>query len=124
MNLALSLILIQSMGIVGVALGTAIPQFIVMTVLLPILVNRKVDFSMTLYLRNVYFLPLLASIPFAFVTWYMNQYFPTDSLLEFFSQVAAGLLVYFMSVVIISLSAAERVEYFGLARKFLSGKSS
>ena len=53
-NLVLSLVLIKSLGIVGVALGTAIPQVIIMAVILPMLTIRVVGSTVTEFVQQAY----------------------------------------------------------------------
>lgn len=122
-NLCLSLILIQYMGITGVALGTAIPQLLLMVIVLPILVSRKLELSLSRYAFQVYALPFLSSIPFVMLSYYVNQHYPTDSLAIFFLQVLAILPVYLISVITICLSKEEKLIIWGIFKKLIRRKS-
>ena len=118
-NLTLSLMLVNYLGIVGVALGTAIPQVIIMAIILPLLVSRDVQFSFRTYAVEVYILPLFASLPFLVLTYYMATVHPAESLLTFFLQVLLMLPVYIISVGLICLNNIQRLELWHTLRRFL-----
>lgn len=50
-NLAISIILVQFYGIVGVAIGTAIPMLFIKVIVQPIYVSRAIDISLTDYIK-------------------------------------------------------------------------
>lgn len=52
-NLGLSIVLVRPFGILGVAIGTAIPMAVTSIVFLPLLIARTLDVSVVLYLRRV-----------------------------------------------------------------------
>jgi O-antigen/teichoic acid export membrane protein len=87
-NLVLSIILIHYLGLVGVALGTAIPHTLLVFVILPAITARIVGMSLTSYAGQVYVRPLLAAIPYCAGAYWFNAYLPAGSLLTFFAQVA------------------------------------
>ena len=118
-NLSLSLILVQTMGIVGVAIGTAIPHILLMSIILPILVARNIGLSGRLYIINVYAKPLAASIPFALFCYTVDLFIPKQSLLFFFLQVSLIIPTYFLGVWFICLDKEERFNYQSIARRFL-----
>jgi O-antigen/teichoic acid export membrane protein len=60
-NVVLSIALARSLGIVGVAIGTAVPAALVHAVLLPRLVLRRYDLPLAPYLLGVWARPLAAS---------------------------------------------------------------
>lgn len=118
-NLALSLILVNYLGIIGVALGTAIPQFFIMTLLLPIMSSRIMDISLRKYWSQVYVLPLLAALPFAGFSSYININYPAQSLSMFFLQILLMLPVYVISVAFICFSQYERSSIWSMAKRFM-----
>jgi len=61
-NLLLSLVLVRSYGLVGVALGTLIPAVMIQGFLQPIFVCRVLEISLGAYLRQVMLPPLLATM--------------------------------------------------------------
>lgn len=124
LNLTISLVLIQSFGIIGVAFGTAIPQIALMVIMLPILARKHLKFSMAHFLTQVYALPLLASVPFILLSIWINSSFPTQSLLVFFLQVIMMLPVYLLFVVAICFNKQDRRHYWGMISQFIPGKSA
>jgi len=123
-NLGLSMVLVNYMGIAGVALGTAIPQFFLMTIMLPVLAGREMRLSMTQYWSQVYISPLLASLPFVGITLFASTELPTQSLLIFFIQLTLMLPIYIISVSIVCFSSEERATYWAMVRRLVSPKST
>lgn len=107
-NLTLSIILVQKMGIVGVALGTAISHFVVVLALLPSLIKQLVGVSITRYFMGTYARALVASIPFALGAFWIRLNWQARNLLEFFAQVAVLCILYGLSVLAIGLDKEER----------------
>lgn len=60
-NLVLSLILVQSMGIVGVAYGTAIPQMIIYLVVFPLVLYRILGEKLSRFYKTALFSAMTAS---------------------------------------------------------------
>jgi O-antigen/teichoic acid export membrane protein len=88
-NIALSVILAQQFGIVGVALGTAIPLSVTAFVVLPMHVCRTVGMSVLDYAR-AYMPPLFALIPMIAV-WTVEGFLPSStSLLRELGFIALG----------------------------------
>jgi len=107
-NLALSLTLIKALGIVGVALGTAIPQVILMAIVLPILTIRVIGSTLVKFVHQAYLLPLGASIPFAVSCYLLNQRLPAESLFGFMAQLVMLGPIFVAGVWFIALSNADR----------------
>ena len=87
-NLVLSVVLVQRIGLAGVALGTAIPSAIVVTVVLPLIAGRVVGTSLPYFYQQAYVRPLLAVAPFALVALWVRVEFPATDLVGFFARVA------------------------------------
>lgn len=121
-NLTLSLILVNYLGIIGVALGTAIPQTLLMVIVLPILTRKIMHFSIGFFISQVYLLPLVASIPFIFLTYIASVHFKTDSLLIFFLQLLAMIPVYIISVIALCFNRKDRKMYWDLIVRFMPGR--
>jgi O-antigen/teichoic acid export membrane protein len=66
-NLVLSIVLVQSIGIEGVALGTAIPNIIGSSALI-VYICRTLDVGVFRYLRSTFVAPLLAALPLC-IAW-------------------------------------------------------
>jgi hypothetical protein len=63
-NLGLSLALVKPLGIVGVALGTAIPALLSDAVWLPVVICRLYSIRIVDYVRQAYLPPILSAIVF------------------------------------------------------------
>ncbi len=74
-NLAISLALVRSYGLLGVALGTLLPAVVVQGVLQPMFVCRSLDISCRAYCRQVLLRPGLVGvvlIPFLLTFWVIS----------------------------------------------------
>ena len=74
-NIALSIALVRPYGIVGDALGTAIPLAVTMIFFLPGHVCKQLQIRLTTYLREAYFLPLIVCVPLTLALLLMKQWF-------------------------------------------------
>jgi len=93
-NLLLSLLLVRRFGIVGVAVGTAIPLTCTSLFFLPRHLCRVLDVPLTTFLRRAYGLPLALCIPLAGVLVIAKHEFPTHSYGGLLLHVACGGVVY------------------------------
>jgi len=113
-NLILSVILVRSMGIVGVAIGTAIPHLVTVIVVLPVAICRAVGVSVMHYFRTVYVGPMVAAIPFGATCWAIQDRFPPEGLATYFLQIAVALPVYAITVWLVGLQREERADLRGI----------
>jgi O-antigen/teichoic acid export membrane protein len=74
-NLGLSILLVRPYGIIGDALGTAIPLTCSMVFFMPGHLCRKLGIRMRTYLREAYMLPLLLSAPLVVTLLLMHRWF-------------------------------------------------
>lgn len=107
-NLLLSIILVQTLGLVGVALGTAIPSAIVVMLVLPAVAGRMVGVGVLRFYENAYLRPLLAITPFVVAAYWVRDAYPATSLLGFFLRVGALLLLYVPVAFALVLDSTER----------------
>jgi O-antigen/teichoic acid export membrane protein len=107
-NLLLSIILVQTMGLVGIALGTAIPSAIVVMLVLPAVAGRMVGVHVLRFYENAYLRPLLAITPFAMAAYWVRDAYAATSLLGFFLRVGALLLLYLPFAFALVLDSTER----------------
>ncbi len=107
-KLALSIYLVQSMGIVGVAVATAISHSVVVLLLLPVLVSRLVELRISQYIVGVYLRPMLAAAPFLVGAMCVRIYLPARNLIEFFAEVAGLCVVYLATAYFLALDSDER----------------
>jgi O-antigen/teichoic acid export membrane protein len=90
-NLVMSIVLVRTMGIFGVAWGSTIPNLIVCFLFWPWYMRRTLQIPVRQYVASTWGWPLLAMVPFALGTYLIERIFPASNLLLFFSQVAATL---------------------------------
>ena len=94
LNLLLSLLLVRRLGIVGVALGTAIPLACTSLFFLPRHLGHILDVPFGALLIRIYRLPLILCIPLTGVLWAVNHEFPAHRYREVLLQIACGGIVY------------------------------
>jgi O-antigen/teichoic acid export membrane protein len=119
MNLALSILLVRTMGLAGVALGTAIPSVLVSVFVLPAIAGRSVSVTLLDFLENAYLRPLAAIVPFAVAALWVRAEYPASGLVGFFLRILALLLIYVPCAFLLVLNAEERrliLGRIGLAR--------
>lgn len=104
----LSVVLARSMGLVGVALGQAIPHVLLVTLVLPCLLRSILGLPVSKYLAGVYVRPLLAAIPFTLGALWIETHVHLANLIEFGVAIALLLLVYAPCVYAIGLTGEER----------------
>lgn len=93
-NLALSIFLLHYYGILGVALGTAIPLMLTSTLFLPQHLCRILDVSIWRFVREVFLVPLLLCLPLAIVLCLLQYIAPAHTVLQLLRVGLAGGLVY------------------------------
>jgi O-antigen/teichoic acid export membrane protein len=86
-NLALSVWLLPTMGIVGVAWGTTIPSIVSSVLFWPWLARHALDVPVASYVENLWIRPWVAVVPFALGTYVVERLWPATTLVGFFAQV-------------------------------------
>jgi O-antigen/teichoic acid export membrane protein len=81
-NLILSIALVRPMGIVGDALGTAIPLSFTCLVFLPRHMKKQIGVPVGTFLRDAYMLPILLNIPFVGALLLANRFFYPRNLIQ------------------------------------------
>jgi len=107
-NLVLSIVLVKTVGLVGVALGTAIPSAVMVVVILPAIAARLVGTTPLEIYKQAYLRPLLAVAPFAVGACWIRDTYPADGLTGFFVRILLLLLVYLPCAFAIVLNSTER----------------
>jgi O-antigen/teichoic acid export membrane protein len=115
-TIGLSLYWIHSLGLQGVALGTAIPNLVTTWLVFPwtmrqVLGTRRRDLWVRIWLR-----PIAALIPFMAVTYAIERTWTAHHLLTFFAGVAVALPVAAAGAWFIGFSSGDRREYAAHAR--------
>jgi len=114
LNLGLSIILIQYMGVVGVAIGTAVPHILVSVIVFPLLAKKVSDLPLRHYFIESIGRPMLAIVPFALLAITIKETIAINSLFSFFFYVAILLVVYFgisMYIVVLPKERAAILQY-------------
>lgn len=88
-NLVLSIILVQSWGVVGVAWGTALPDLAASFLFWPWYVRRTLNIRVREYVACIWLRPFGALLPFGLATYALETFWPAGNLLVFFLQVGA-----------------------------------
>jgi len=93
-NLVLSLILVRKFGIVGDAVGTAIPLTCTILFFLPHHLCRLLKLRLGSYLRHAFLLPFGLTIPLICVLLLLRRWFVPHHYLQLAEQMAIALAVY------------------------------
>lgn len=123
-KVVLSLALIPTYGILGAALGTAVPEILASLVLIPILVTHFVGVPLVLYLRQAFFCPLASLIPTVALVLTLKTLAPPTSWLILATEVAAGLVLYTATAVRFCLDGPQRATLTGYLKRTCRGAAA
>ncbi len=107
-NVALSVLLVPHYGVVGSALGTVIPQVIMTLLVGPWYVRRQLGVPLTTFWMNTHVRPVLAIVPFAIASYYIEHVWGAPNLVVYFGQVALTLPLAAVGAWIVALTPEER----------------
>ena len=93
-NLILSIALVPSMGIVGDALGTAIPLGFTYLVFMPRHLHKQIGVPVGTFLREAYTLPFLLTLPLVGTLLLANRFFNPRNLVQLVLETLAASSVY------------------------------
>jgi O-antigen/teichoic acid export membrane protein len=93
-NIILSVVLVRHFGIVGDAVGTAIPLLCTCLFFLPRHLCRKLQVPVLTFVREAYLFPFLFCIPMVLALLFMQRLFYAHSYGPLLVQVLAGSAVY------------------------------
>jgi O-antigen/teichoic acid export membrane protein len=114
-NLILSIIFVRYWGIVGDALGTAIPLTCSMLFFMPQHLCKKLDVRLGTFLRESYTLPFLLCLPLIAVLLLMQRWFVPHNYRQLGLQLLIAGIVYGLGILWAALSNhALRVSEFAL----------
>jgi O-antigen/teichoic acid export membrane protein len=97
-NLILSIVLLRRYGVIGVAIGTAVPQLCTSILFLPQHLCRILGIRLRTFLSQAYFVPLLLCMPLIAEMLLVRHFSVAHTYLELAAQVAAGGLLYGMGL--------------------------
>jgi O-antigen/teichoic acid export membrane protein len=107
-NIVMSVVLVQVLGLVGVALGTLLSHVAIAAVVLPLTTVGVVKVRLSSYYVSTYGRPLLGAIPFGLACYWINAYIVPASLVTFFASVGAAMPLYLIGVWFVALTIGER----------------
>jgi O-antigen/teichoic acid export membrane protein len=93
-NVILSIVLIRYWGIVGDAIGTAIPLTLTSVFFLPLYICRMLKVPLKDFLSEAYLAPLALCMPLVAALLFLRHRFHPHNYLQLGAEVAAGSLVY------------------------------
>ena len=93
-NLILSVTLVRPYGIIGDALGTAIPLACSMVFFMPGHLCRQLGIRLSTYLREAFVLPLIVSAPLVLTLLLMRRWFVAHNYWQLGIQLLVGAIVY------------------------------
>jgi O-antigen/teichoic acid export membrane protein len=97
-NLILSIALVPVWGVVGDALGTAIPLCCTFLVFMPRHLKKQLGVPVSSFVRQAYSLPLLLNLPLLGVVWLANRFFTPRNLIQLVMEIGAAFLIYGIGV--------------------------
>ncbi len=97
-NLVLSILLVRKYGIIGDAIGTAIPLTFTMLLFLPHHLCKILKLRLFSYIRHAFVLPALMTVPLVIVLLLLHRWFVPHHLVQLVFQVGIGLFVYGIGV--------------------------
>jgi len=122
-NLGLSIVLVRSMGIVGVAWGTTIPELLFSAVFWPWFMSKTLHIPVLQFIRSAWMRPIVALVPFAICTYLIERGWTARNVLEFFLQVAAALIAAFLGCWFLCVSKTDREAVGKTVRAFASART-
>jgi len=93
-NLLLSLVLVRKLGVIGVALGTAIPLLLTSVAFLPRHLCNILKIPLSAFVRRAYGLPFALCIPLAAAMWFTSHQITSVGYVGIIVQLGIGGLVY------------------------------
>lgn len=108
-NLFFSVLFCLKFGVIGVAVGTAIPSLVVNLILIPMHLSKVTGVRLRHYYLSGWGRPLLASVPFGILSYWLHLTRPASSLIGLALEVVLSLPLY---VVVLALVFAPEIRTF------------
>jgi O-antigen/teichoic acid export membrane protein len=93
-NLILSIVLVRRIGVIGDAIGTAVPLSFTALYFTPRYLSRLLQIRVRTALRESYLLPLLLCVPLVATLLAMRHWLPVHHLLPLLAEIIVAMLVY------------------------------
>ena len=97
-NLILSIALVPPLGVIGDALGTAIPMYCTFLFFIPRHLKKQLGVPVRSFVRQAYLLPLLLNLPLVGVVWLANRFFTPRNLIQLVMEIGAAFFIYGIGV--------------------------
>jgi O-antigen/teichoic acid export membrane protein len=98
-NVALSILLLRRYGILGVAVGTAIPLLVTSVVFLPVHVCRLVDLRLSEYVRDAHLYPAMLSATLGACLWLVGRWVHSGTYVGVVLQLSTGIALCGLGVI-------------------------
>jgi O-antigen/teichoic acid export membrane protein len=119
-NVCLSVVLVKRLGLIGVALGSAIPHLVVVVFALPVIITRIVQIPLGQYVSQAYCRAFASAVPFGVGCLLAASSRAPSSLLGLFVELLCLLPLYVVSVWFVALTDEER----GMGRRLFAQVAS
>lgn len=119
-NLTLSILLVEKYGILGVAIGSAVPQLMFHGLIVPVLANRALGCSIVKYIKETYAKVLFPSLLLLFMGLIVKEQMFPASFSVLFLQAGLCACIYFISIYLISLNEDEKLVVRSKVKRFTS----
>jgi O-antigen/teichoic acid export membrane protein len=93
-NLILSIVLVQRIGVIGDAIGTAVPLSFTALYFTPRYLSRLLGVRVWAFLREAYVLPLALCTPLVAALLAMHRWFPVHRLIPLAAEIFLAMMVY------------------------------
>jgi O-antigen/teichoic acid export membrane protein len=123
-NLALSIVLVQKMGIIGVAWGTVIPHFINTGIIIPLYTLRIMNIGISEYLQKAVVRPILCAIPVGGVCYVFSVAIHNPTWLIFVAEAGVVCLVSALMAYFTSLNREQQLAIRGKTAEVFSKVSA
>src|SRR6185436_443233 len=123
-NIGLSISLISVIGVIGAAWGALIPRLIVALILSVMYAKKVLLISFGEYYLNAIVRPIIAILPFAVVSYGLDELWLAKNLVVFFLQVTLVFPLAMAGIWIFALEPAERITCVRTAKRLGNFKVS
>lgn len=123
-NLALSIILVRTIGLLGVAWGTTVPAVAFNLLFRPQYACKLVGLEARQYFWHSWIRPFLAAIPFGIACVFEDRYWAATKLIPFFVQIAAVLPIYAIGVLLVFPKEARKLTTYLRAKPQVPAEAS
>lgn len=114
LKVGLTTVLLPSHGVLGAAIGTAIPELVASIVFIPLLIARCVGLSIWRYFHKAFLPPIACVVPTVALVFALKTTIAPNSWVLLIAEITAGILLYSILVVRFCLDKSQRRAVFAL----------